>query len=558
MSQGNNQSSKINNKQNLTTSVKTSLGVDGLNIPQLPDKNEEDKKEDLLMKNNNSGNQMYVGNNNGFGDNNFFKKLNSAEITNNNNLDQNNSIDDDDNSIDEDSGKVLNMLAQKDGHKSKKNDVTKSQNINLYNTLKKNINNNQFSIIQNKNENSFTNLDNNDNNKNDNNNTNNTNNNNYINNNNTTNDIKHSKTQKNPIFNIIPRLNQQTNEMEQLRKDLFARKDNNVKKCCLENYGDTSYLNTILQSLANIENLKNFFLNENIKNYLITNLKTLPLSFVTQRIFEHFYVKKDSKYTLDSFIRVLGNLNHIYSSTKSRNANECLMFILDSLHNELNRIREINQKNDFDKKERKEVISYGIMNYKNQYDCIISDNFNWQELKELHCTECGERSYDFKTYNTFQLDCLDFKKTIDKNIINIYDCLEYELNITKKAFCCYCRKKADIKSISGIYSSPRIFVFLLNSGNFDENLLNLNFKLETVINLKNFIENKKSPIKYDLVGVISMDIRNKKYINYCKSFEDQQWYFYWEENIAQITEKQVILDNSGKFTPSVLFYKSIN
>ena len=541
MSKENNQSEQKDKKPNINESQNTTAAINALNIQPISDNNDENEKEDSLSKNNKLKNSRYKNNDNENGELFPFQKKYSAEVI------AKNALNEDDEEDEED---LDNPLAKKNMMTSQKKVVPKK----ILSLLKSNVltsvnkdnkgSKDQFSLVQ-KNENSFY----------------------YEDNNNNLENIKSEKI-KNPINNIIPRLNEQINnnsKIEQLKKDLQNNDNtktqqlkNNIKKCCLEKYGDTSYLNTIIQCLANIENLKIFFLNDNIKKYLITNINKLPLSFVTQRIFEHFYVKRDSKYTLESFLRVLGSLNHIYASKKSRNANECLMFILDSLHNELNRIREINQKNDFDKKVRNEVISYGVMNYKNQYDCIISDNFNWQELKELHCTECGERSYDFKTYNTFQLDCLDFKKTIDKNIINIYDCLEYELNITKKAFCCYCRKKADIKSISGIYSSPRIFVFLLNSGNFDENLLNLNFKLETVINLKNFIENKKSPIKYDLVGVISMDIRNKKYINYCKSFEDQQWYFYWEENVAQITEKQVILDNSGKFTPSVLFYKSIN
>lgn len=549
MSQENDQSGLNNKNTNLTKSVSTNIEINELKIPNLSEKNEEDKKEYSLSKNNNSGNQNYISNNNVFEEENLFKKQNSGKIIEKKDFDEN--------SIDEESEKLQNLLAKKNVNKPK-NNLTKSQN--LYNILKNNINNNyndeeknKFSVVINKNENSFDNLDSNDNNDNNNNIYNNNNDNNNDNNN-----IKHSKIHKNPIYNTLERLKQETNNYsgyEQLKEGL----KNNIKKCRLENYGDTSYLNTILQCLANIEILKIYFLNENIGNHIKGNIRTLPLSFVTQRLFNHFYVKKDQKYTLESYLRVLGSLNMIYLNRKSRNVKDCLIFILDSLHNELNRIKNNNENYDFKKTDKNEVINYGTMIFKNKYDSIISDTFNWQEIKELHCIECGQISFDFQTYNTIELDCLNFQKTIGINYSTIYDCLKYELYNKKiNSFCIFCKKKAKINIISRIYKSPKIFVFLLNNGDFDEKLLKLIFNLEPIINLSKFIDFKKSPKKYELIGIISIDLNQKNYINYCKSFEDNNWYFFYDENVAQVTEGQVIMDNNGKFIPCALFYKSID
>ena len=551
-------------KSNLKESQKTIGVINDLNIEQLPENNNEKEKEDSLLKNNKLENPRYKNNDNESGALFPIHKKISADINSKNVLKE-----------DEEDEEWENPLSKKNVLTSQKKVFPKQ---NILSLLKSNVINNdkkdnkdnsdnaeKFSVVVNKNENSFDYEDNN---------------NNINNNNNNQLDVIQSGSIKNPINNIIPKLNElknnniqneqlekepqnnDINNIQQLKKDLFDKKDKKdkkVKKCCLKNYGDTSYLNTILQCLANVEILKNFFLNKNIENYLKSNVKGLPLSFVTQRVFNHFYVKRDEKYTVESFLRVLGSLNIIYSATKSRNVNECLIFILDRLLNELNRIKNGNQKNDFDKTNRKEVINYGIMNYKNKYDCIISDIFNWKEIKELHCTECGKISYEFHTYNTFQLDSLNSKNIIDKKNITIFDCLDYELNTSQKSlFCIYCKKKANINIISCIYSSPKIFVFLLNNGEFDEKLQNLNFNLETVVNLNKYIEDKRYPIKYDLIGIISMDINKKKYINYCKSFEDQNWYFFNDENFTQKTENEVKFDNNRKYIPSILFYKSID
>ena len=551
MNQENNQSEQKNKKSNIKESQNTIKEINKLNMKEIQNENDENKKEDSLPKNNKYQNSRY--NNNDINEEEFpFQKKYSAEIPVKNALNEDEEEEED----------WVNPLAKKSVLTSQKKIAPKGV-LNFFkgnaipnNNINENKNNednsNKFSEILKKNENSFYYVDNNN------------------NNNNNLKTIKSGEI-KNPINIISEKLNEKINakskneqlknnhdkndNIQQLKKDLFARK---LNKCCLLNVGDTSYLNAILQCLANIDFLINFFLNENIEKHLNENIKTLPLSFVTLRLFKHFYIKKDSKYSLESFLRVLGSLNPIYLSSKIRNANECLIFILETLHNELNRIKIINHKNDFNKKVRKEVIDYGIFNYKNKYDCIISDIFNWHQLKELHCMECGEVSYDFQTFNTIQLDSLNFKKTIGKNSITIFDCLNYELNLNKKIICKYCNKNAHIKNISYIYSSPKIFVFLLNSGDFNEELLDLNFNLETTINLNKYIENKQSPKKYELIGIISIDINNKKYLNYCKSFEDKNWYFYYDEDVAQIQEKQVVMDNNGKFIPSVLFYRSID
>lgn len=533
--------SKINNKSeqnkepSLSGSRKTVDEINNLKIDQIKEDNDEDKKEDSSLKKNNFENPRYISNTSEVRDSYPFKKYPSG-LTDNKNKDFIINDDEDD--------EWENPLAGKGLVQSQK----KVRPKNILNVIKKmNNNSEKLSITQPKNESNsiknedcFYSPDGN---------------NNY--NYNYYSPSIQSSDVKNAINRIIPKLNQQ-NTIEELQKNLFVRKNTNIKRCCLQNYGNTSYLNTILQCLSNIEILKNFFLNENVGGHILSNIKLFPLSFVTQRLFNHFYIKRDLQYNLESYLRVLGSLNVIYSSTKQRNFKDCLTFILDNLQDELNKIKNINQKNNFDKTKREEVIDYGIMNYKNKYDCIISDIFNWHELKEFHCNGCGNGSYDFGTYNTIQLDCLHFKNTIYRNNITIFDSLKFEYqNKNINRLCNFCKKKASINMISIIYKSPKIFVFLLNNGDFDEQLLNLNFKLEPQINLSKFIESKNSPKKYELVGIISLDIRNKKYVNYCKSFEDNNWYFYYDEDIAQNTEEQVIMDNFGKYVPSALFYKSV-
>ena len=124
-------------------------------------------------------------------------------------------------------------------------------------------------------------------------------------------------------------------------------------------------------------------------------------------------------------------------------------------------------------------------------------------------------------------------------------------------FCRACQKKTDINVITTIYKAPKVFVFLLNDGYFDDKYSNIYFPLEEIINLKKYINVNDKNIKYELIGIVSIDVKNKKYVSFCKLL-DQQWYLFSDETFSQVQQNQVIQDNdNNSYIPSILFYKSI-
>ena len=394
-------------------------------------------------------------------------------------------------------------------------------NKSMKNILNDGINNNMI-------KNSFiSNINNNNNNNNSNNNSNNNNN----NNNNSNNNINSNNNNNNNNNNIT----------------------------CFKNYGDTSYLNAVLHCISNIEELKNYFLEENVEKKIKENIKNIPLSFVTCRLFKHIYVKKDKLYSIEPYLRVLASKNQLFNSKKSRNANDCLASILNTLNDELNEPKNTNEKINFNQSKRDEVIKCEFENFNNANNSIIYDVFNWFQIKELHCTECGETFINFYTYNTFQFDILEFYKKNNRNNFNIHDCLKFERNKKMNMFCRACQKKTDINVITTIYKAPKVFVFLLNDGNFDDNYSNFSFALEEIINLKKYINENDKNIKYELIGIVSIDVKNKKYVSFCKLL-DQQWYLFSDETYSQVQQNQIISDNdndNNSYIPSILFYKSI-
>ena len=152
----------------------------------------------------------------------------------------------------------------------------------------------------------------------------------------------------------------------------------------LTNLGDTSYLNSVLYLLGNIKSFILYFLKqENIKQ-ITANIKYQPLCFVLYRLFLHFYNKNnEQEYSPDALMEVLGELNIVYKSKDRRNPIELLSFILDNLHSELNKKKDNNNiiKNNY-LNNKEEVIKNGIDNFVNSNASLISNLFNWFEIKE--------------------------------------------------------------------------------------------------------------------------------------------------------------------------------
>ena len=149
--------------------------------------------------------------------------------------------------------------------------------------------------------------------------------------------------------------------------------------------------------------------------------------------------------------------------------------------------------------------------------------------------------------------------TFKKNTINILDCLQYYTFYRKQTlFCGICHGYNNVLNHSKIYSSPNTFIFSLDRKNLDQNFLKIPFSFTDQLNLSNLIENKDSPSNYQLSGVLSYFINEDKYISFCLSPVDKQWYVYNDEKVEQTNINSIFtMHNYGsKFIPCLLVYKS--
>ena len=349
--------------------------------------------------------------------------------------------------------------------------------------------------------------------------------------------------------------NNQMNVNEQ--KYSFSRYQK-AAKTGLKNLGDTSYLNAILQLLGSVRNLSSYFVNPKNKIEFNAKSNSIPLTFVIHRLFTHLYPYPEKpipeNYDPQVLWEVLGRYNQVYKSTKRRNPKDLINYLLLNLHRELNPFQtKITTKCDNTNKDQ--VIKNGMNDFGKSNNTIISNNFYWFEIKSKHCFNCKTSFYDFNNYEILELDIVAANKKYNNAPFTLTDCLNCQNQKIKNLFCEKCQNYQQFQINKNIFSSPVYFIFSLDRGNLDQNLLNIQFKLEEKIDLIQYLDNKGAFSKYQLSGVVSVYLNKNKYVCFGKSPVDKQWYIYDDNIVSNTNINEVINYNSNYgYVPCILLY----
>ena len=340
-----------------------------------------------------------------------------------------------------------------------------------------------------------------------------------------------------------------------------------VARTGLKNLGDTSYLNAVMQCLGNIYDLANYFLNPINAIKINKNIEKYTLSFPIGRLYAHLYPfpEKENReiYTTENIFKILAIMGN-YKDYNRRVPTELIIFILEQLQKELNEkepqnIDQNEISSDNNNKEKEQIMKEFIMNYKQHNYDVISNNFNYFSLKEHSCQKCNNKNYFPRAYNYYDLNIKKCSENCKNVILSIKDCLNFlSQNMVQNTFCSNCKEKTNFNIFDRIYSSSKIFVFILDREDLNEKLMKIPFKLDESIDLSNFIEDNNSYKNYNLIGIVSISLREKKYIGFSKSPIDKQWYLYNDENVKKINIDFVKKSHEefNFYVPYILFYES--
>jgi len=309
----------------------------------------------------------------------------------------------------------------------------------------------------------------------------------------------------------------------------------------LRNLGNNCYMNSLLQCLYYVPELREYFINENF-NY------NQELSLALKDVFIGLKDSNKNSYSPDLIRKEIKKLDNLFMTGKQADAADLLNNIFSKLVEELGKedsyCGTIQYENDVF---NKDAMFADTVNYVDK-DLILNKLFNGYYMSETICKK-GHIQY------TFQNDYLMAfnMKNINKNTITLYDCIsqyQEKKNIKDLQKCEKCKSNVCIFQ-QKLYRPADYMIFVFNN---NLNYINKFQNLE-IIDLQKYIDDiNYIPTSYRLIGACIYNrifSNGGHYISVCLNYKNE--YFLFNDSYS----RQVSFDYIKYTFPYILFYKRV-
>ncbi|XP_068571732.1 ubiquitin carboxyl-terminal hydrolase 2 [Cebidichthys violaceus] len=332
----------------------------------------------------------------------------------------------------------------------------------------------------------------------------------------------------------------------------------------LRNLGNTCFMNSILQCLSNTPELRDYCL----RNVHRTDLNNNNNNCTTNAaLMEEFAKLTQSLWTSvnneaispSDFRSQIQRFAPKFVGSNQQDAQEFLRFLLDGLHNEVNRVT-VRPKvfvEDFDHLSDDEKGKRMWNMYLEREDSKVVDLFVGQLKSSVTCTVCGFRSTVFDPF--WDLSIPVAQKSSGE--VTLRDCLrlftkEDVLDGEERPTCNRCKTRRKCTKRFSVQKFPQILVLHLkrfSDSNIRTSKLStyVNFPLKE-LDLREFASESSERAVYNLYAVSnhSGNALGGHYTAYCKNPALGEWYSYNDSRVSPVSSSQVRSSNAY-----VLFYE---
>ena len=333
----------------------------------------------------------------------------------------------------------------------------------------------------------------------------------------------------------------------------------------LDNVGMTCYMNSTLQCLLHISELNDYFINKypNDKeklNKINQGAETKGiLSKEYYEVVKGTLFKENSSYSYNpkNFNKTLSGLNPQFARFESNDSKDLLLYLFQSLHEELNYLGSQKLKNvpKCNQLNENESLNFFETVNSNLNFSIISCLFYGILKSKTNCTTCNSNLFNFQYFQFLSFPLYNF----EGDIFNIYKgfkefIMEENMTGNNQCYCQICHGLRDAKVSSIIYSTPPYLIINFDYGK-DKKYNPKNVEFGEVISLEMFLDKNCTKFEYDLVAVSSHRGRSGNsghYVAYCKD-QKRKWHEFNDS-----TRRICDFNEVKSYSPYFLIFKRRN
>ncbi|XP_064158532.1 ubiquitin carboxyl-terminal hydrolase 2-like [Anguilla rostrata] len=327
----------------------------------------------------------------------------------------------------------------------------------------------------------------------------------------------------------------------------------------LRNLGNTCFMNSIIQCLSNTRDLRDYCLHNSYRRDLNNSHNTALMEEFAKLIQTLWSSSGSEAVSPSEFKTQIQKYAPRFVGYNQQDAQEFLRFLLDGLHNDVNRVtvRPRGHMEDFDHLPDDEKGKRMWNKYLEREDSKIVDVFVGQLKSSLTCSDCGYCSTVFDPFWDLSLPIA--KKGYGE--VSLIDCVrlftkEDVLDGDEKPTCYRCKARRKCTKKFTIQKFPKILVLHLKR--FSEARIRTS-KLSTFVNfpmkdldLREFASENRINAVYTLYAVSnhSGTTMGGHYTAYCRNPTTDEWYTFNDSRVTPMSSSQVRSSDAY-----VLFYE---
>eukprot|EP00667_Euglena_gracilis_P005729 EG_transcript_5770 len=343
----------------------------------------------------------------------------------------------------------------------------------------------------------------------------------------------------------------------------------------LSNLGNTCFMNSCLQCLMNIKPLASFFISGEFKAQ--RNLQRGLKGQLADAFGELLRKMWDggSFIAPSTFKQMIGTWSSTFQGSRQHDAQEFLRFLLDGLHEDLNRIpgKPLYQEMlDIAGELEQDTARRWWDMHKGRNDSFMMDLFCGQLKSCVRCMTCGHASKAFDPFMDLSLNLPQTNSgAAASGTLTLVDCLarfsrEEMLSGSESFYCSRCKAHQESAKQISVWRLPPVLVLHFKRFAYNATVRrklgqDIQFSLKEPLDMAPYCSGKPTlnngatcEGRYMLNGVINHmgTMEGGHYTAHCRSAANNQWYEFDDSRVTKVAETAV-----GGPAAYILFYRLV-